>query len=241
MTFSVVARARATGSSDEVEWGIATASAFLAIGNATPAAVAGVGAIATQARINVAWKGIALGLLDEGATASVAVQRMIEEDADRDHRQVALVDLDGGTAWHTGRACPEHAGALAGDGVVVLGNILPGPGVLEAMLEAWGEGEDQPLADRLLAVLRAGENAGGDRRGTRSAALLVVRDGAGYGGLDDVAADLRVDDHDDPVGELARLHELDTAHRAAYADHEAWLDEHRDQHRDQHPTDRRDP
>jgi uncharacterized Ntn-hydrolase superfamily protein len=201
MTFSIVAR-----SADGESWGVAVASKFLAVGSAVPAAVAGVGAVATQAWANVAYKGLALAHLDEGATASVAVQRLIEEDSGRDHRQVGIVDVDGGAATYTGPACLEWAGGLTGDGFAVQGNILVGPEVVEAMRDAFEESDpDDPLSRRLLAALAAGDAVGGDSRGRQSAALLVVKEGAGYGGFDDVAVDLRVDDHEDPIPELERL------------------------------------
>jgi uncharacterized Ntn-hydrolase superfamily protein len=205
MTFSIVARS-AAGPGGNPEWGVAVASKFLAVGNAVPAAVAGVGAIATQADANVAFKGIGLSLLDEGATAAVALDRLLEEDAKRDHRQVGIVDVDGGSASHTGSACFDWAGGATGDGFAIQGNILAGPEVVEAMRSAWEDSDETaPLARRLLAALAAGDAAGGDKRGRQSAALLVVSEDAGYGGLDDVAVDLRVDDHPAPIEELTRL------------------------------------
>src|SRR3954463_13592105 len=218
MTFSIVGHG--TDARGEAAWGVAVASKFLAVGNAVPAAVAGVGALATQADANVAWKGVGLLLLDEGATASVALQRMIEEDDNRDHRQLGLVDADGSAATHTGPSCLEWAGGLAEDGVAIQGNVLAGPEVVEAMKHAWDESAGQPLGRRLLAALAAGDGAGGDKRGRQSAALLVVSDGAGYAGLDDVAADLRVDDHPDPVTELARLLDLNDFYLTASTEDE---------------------
>ncbi len=216
MTFSIVAR-----SADGESWGVAVASKFLAVGAAVPAAVAQVGAIATQADANVAWKGIALAHLDEGATAGVALQRLLEEDEGRDHRQVGIVDSDGSAASHTGPACLDWAGGTTGDGYAIQGNVLTGEEVVIAMQAAWDTSdEDAPLARRLLAALTAGDDAGGDRRGRQSAALLVVRDGAGYGGRDDVAVDLRVDDHRDPVTELARLLDLNDFYLTASTEEE---------------------
>jgi uncharacterized Ntn-hydrolase superfamily protein len=201
MTFSIVAR-----SADGESWGVAVASKFLAVGSAVPAAVAGVGAIATQADANVAYKGQALAHLDDGATASVALQRLLEDDEGRDHRQVGIVDVDGGSASHTGHACLDWAGSITGDGYAIQGNILTGEDVVDAMETAWKTSDPEaPLARRLLDALTAGDRAGGDSRGRQSAALLVVKDGAGYGGLDDIAVDLRVDDHAEPIPELARL------------------------------------
>jgi uncharacterized Ntn-hydrolase superfamily protein len=222
MTFSIVGHA--TDAQGQPAWGVAVASKFLAVGNAVPAAVAGVGALATQADANVAWKGIGLSLLDEGATASVAVQRMIEEDDKRDHRQLGMVDGEGGAASYTGTACLDWAGGIAEDGpdggVAIQGNILVGPEVVDEMKRAWDASAGDPLARRLLAALAAGDAAGGDRRGRQSAALLVVSDGAGYAGLDDIAADLRVDDHPDPVTELGRLLDLNDFYLTASVEDE---------------------
>src|SRR4051794_852118 len=181
MTFSIVAR-----STDGESWGVAVASKFLAVGAVVPAAVAGVGAVATQADANVAYKGLALAPLDEGATAAVALQRLLEEDEGRDERQVGIVDVDGGAASHTGHACLDWAGSLTGPdntGYAIQGNILAGDFVVAAMQDAFEATDpDEPLARRLLAALAAGDDAGGDRRGRQSAALLVVEEGAGYGG-----------------------------------------------------------
>ncbi|MFI5625891.1 DUF1028 domain-containing protein [Nocardioides sp. NPDC051685] len=208
MTFSIVARAVDPGTG-EPTWGVAVASKFLAVGSAVPAAVAGVGAIATQAEANVAYKGLALAHLDEGATAAVALERLLEEDERRDHRQVGIVDVDGNAVSHTGSSCFDWAGGRTGDGYAIQGNILTGPEVVEAMEAAWlASSPDEPLQHRLLAALAAGDEAGGDSRGRQSAALLVVREEAGYGGNDDIAADLRVDDHAAPITELKRLLDL---------------------------------
>lgn len=214
MTFSVVAR-----SDDGQSWGVAVASKFLAVGNVVPAAIAGVGALATQADANVAWKSIGLGLLDDGLPAAAALQQMIADDDKPRHRQLGIVDAAGTSATHTGSDCLDWAGGVAAPGVAIQGNILDGPQVVAAMHAAWDGGDQaQPLAHRLLAVLAAGDAVGGDRRGRQSAALLVVRDGAGYGGLDDIAVDLRVDDHTQPVAELARLLDLNDFYLTAPAE-----------------------
>ena len=215
MTFSIVAR-----SDDGESWGVAVASKFLAVGSAVPAAVAGVGAIATQAAANVAYKGMALAHLDEGATAAVALERLLEEDDGRDHRQVGLVDVDGNAATHTGSECYDWAGGVTGDGYAIQGNILTGSEVVEEMRAAWEASAGSPIERRLLAAMQAGDRAGGDRRGRQSASLLVVREGAGYGGLDDVAVDLRVDDHPQPLDELQRLVDLNHLYLTASTDDE---------------------
>ncbi len=220
MTFSIVAR-----SADGESWGVAVASKFLAVGSAVPAAVAGVGAIATQADANVAYKGQALAHLDDGATAEVALQRLLEEDEGRDHRQVGIVDVDGNAASHTGSACLDWAGSRTGPGYAIQGNILTGSDVVDAVEAAWlASPEGAPLAHRLLEALAAGDEAGGDSRGRQSAALLVVKDGAGYGGLDDIAVDLRVDDAascgGSPIAELSRLLELNDLYLTASTEEE---------------------
>jgi uncharacterized Ntn-hydrolase superfamily protein len=216
MTFSIVAR-----SSDGESWGVAVASKFLAVGSVVPAAVAGLGAIAVQAEPNVAWKGLALSMLDDGATAQVALDRLLEDDDSPDDRQAGLVDQEGGGAAHTGAGCFPWAGHRVGPGVTVQGNVLTGPEVLAAMLESWEATQDEPeLARRLLAALQAGDRAGGDRRGRQSAALLVVREEAGYGGMDDVAVDLRVDEQREPVTELARLLDLNRIYLTASTEEE---------------------
>ena len=134
---------------------------------------------------------------------------------------MGIVDLDVNAASHTGSACFDWAGGRTGPGFAIQGNILAGPEVVDAMHEAWvtSTGESS-LAQRLLEVLAAGDEAGGDSRGRQSAALLVVRDGAGYGGGDDVDVDLRVDDHPDPIHEMRRLLALQDLYLTASTDEE---------------------
>ena len=201
MTFSIVAHSR-----DHESWGVAVASKFFSVGSVVPAARAGVGAIATQAWANVRYKDEALAHLGDGGTAAAALERLIADDDGRDSRQVGIVDAEGRSATHTGSECLEWAGGVSGDGYAIQGNILAGEEVVRAM-QASFEASDPaaPLAERLLSALRAGDEAGGDARGRQSAALLVVKDGAGFDGGDDVELDLRVDDHPHPVEELDRL------------------------------------
>jgi uncharacterized Ntn-hydrolase superfamily protein len=213
VTFSIAAR-----SEDGKTCGVAVASKFLAVGSAVPAARAGVGAVATQAEANVAWKRAALELLDDGLSADEVVDRLVREDPRAQVRQLGVVDRSGGSATHTGAECLDWAGGIAAPDVAIQGNILSGPQVVEAMHAAWDGSAGGALPHRLLAALGAGDTAGGDRRGRQSAALYVVRDGAGYGGMDDVAVDLRVDDHPDPVPELARLLDLNDFYLTAPPD-----------------------
>ncbi len=201
MTFSIVAR-----SADGSAWGVAVASKFLAVGAAVPAAQAGVGAIATQSYANLAYRPDGLALLRTGQPAADVLATLTAADDKRSQRQAGVVDRDGRAATWTGEECNPWAGGVTGDGYAVQGNILTGPEVVAAMQSAWLDSDPGgPLARRLLAALRAGDEAGGDRRGRQSAALLVVTPNGGYGGGSDVYADLRVDDHPGPVPELARL------------------------------------
>lgn len=216
MTFSIVAR-----SSDGESWGVAVASKFLAVGAAVPAAAAGVGAIATQAYANTSYKRRGLAALAAGGTADQTLALLLDADDGRDDRQVGIVDAHGAGATFTGSACYAWAGGRAGAGYAIQGNILTGPEVVEAMETAWlGSDHSAPLGARLLAALTAGDAAGGDSRGRQSAALLVVRAGAGYGGFDDVAVDLRVDDHSQPVLELGRLLDLNELYLTASTESE---------------------
>jgi uncharacterized Ntn-hydrolase superfamily protein len=202
MTFSLVARDPETG-----ELGVAVASRFLAVGAVVPVARAGIGAVATQALANVAYGPDGLALLADGVGAVDVVARLTQLDPHRDHRQLGIVDAGGGAATFTGSACSAWAGGRIGPGCAAQGNILAGAAVVDALLESYLAAVG-PFADRLLAALLAADRAGGDRRGRQSAALLVVRDRGGYLGADDRWLDLRVDDHPDPVAELARLRDL---------------------------------
>lgn len=204
MTFSIVAR-----SADGESWGVAVASKFLAVGSAVPAAAAGVGAIATQSYANTAYKPQALAALAAGLSAADTLASLLAADGDREQRQVGVVDAQGGSATFTGSGCYAWAGGVNGGGYAIQGNILVGPEVVAQMERAWlASPPEASLEVRLLAALAAGDAAGGDSRGRQSAAVYVVRRGAGYGGFDDVAADLRVDDHPHPVDELRRLRDL---------------------------------
>jgi len=204
MTFSIVAR-----SADGAAFGVAVASKFLAVGAAVPAAAAGVGAIATQAYANLAYRPEGMAQLREGRSASLTLETLVAADDKRETRQVGIVDVAGAAATFTGSECNPWAGGVSGEGHAIQGNILTGPEVVAAMEDAWhATPAEDPLARRLLAVLVAGDAAGGDRRGRQSAAMLVVTAEGGYGGGSDVLVDLRVDDHGAPVGELARLLDL---------------------------------
>lgn len=204
MTFSIVAR-----SADGLAHGVAVASKFLGVGAAVPAALAGVGAVATQSYANLAYRPQALTLLQTGVSAPYTVHALTAGDSGPvAQRQIGVVGPAGDGGTFTGRDCHPWAGGTAGDGFAIQGNMLAGPQVVDAMGVAWQASVASSLPLRLLAALRAGDLAGGDRRGRQSAALLVVAKGMGYGGTSDVWVDLRVDDHPDPVAELSRLLDL---------------------------------
>ena len=189
------------------EWGIAVQSRFLAVGSAVPWARAGVGAVATQSWTNTSYGPRGLAMMDRGMSADEVIARLTEEDEDRAVRQVGVVDSMGNAAAFTGEDCFDWAGHLVGEHYACQGNILVSEDTVKAMAKTFEESQSA-LADRLLAALLAGQEAGGDRRGQQSAALLVVREGGGLDGLNDRYVDLRVDDHVAPIEELARLLEL---------------------------------
>lgn len=202
MTFSIVAF-----DPEGPSWGVAVASKCLSVGMAVPWGRAGFGAVATQALANLRYGPDGLALLEGGAAPDEVVRRLTDGDELRDQRQLGVVDARGRSAQHTGTDCLPWAGGTTGEGFSVQGNILAGPQVVDAMVQAYA-GARGTLAQRLLRCLEAGDAAGGDRRGRQSAALKVWREGAAYGGGLDIAVDLRVDDHAQPIPELGRLLEL---------------------------------
>jgi uncharacterized Ntn-hydrolase superfamily protein len=189
---------------DKKEWGIAVASRVLAVGAVVPWAKAGAGAVATQSYANTTYGPRGLELLAEGKSAEEVIKLLTDADDRKAVRQVGIVDAKGEAATFTGEKCLAWAGGKTGKHYTCQGNILTGPEVVEAMAKAFEESKG-PLAWRLVTALEAGEKAGGDKRGKQSAAVYVVREKGGYGGYNDRAVDLRVDDHEKPVEELARI------------------------------------
>jgi uncharacterized Ntn-hydrolase superfamily protein len=183
---------------------VAVASKFLSVGAVVPWARGGVGAIATQSYANTSYGPAGLDLLAEGLSPQAVVDRLTAADPASGKRQVGIVDIQGRAATFSGTECFPWFGGLTGANVAVQGNILVGEATVAAMLLAF-QATAATLAGRLLAALKAGDRAGGDRRGKQSAALLVVKPAGGYGGLNDRYLDLRVDDHPHPVDELERL------------------------------------
>jgi len=205
-TFSIVAY-----DPNEQAWGIAVASKFLAVGSVVPWARAGAGAVATQSYANTSYGKEGLDLMETGMSANEVLQSMISRDPEAQSRQVGVVDAQGRAATFTGSSCFDWAGGLTGDGFAVQGNILTGEQVVRAMAETFVERKAENIIWRLYNALLAGDRTGGDRRGRQSAAILVVKAHAGYGGFNDRWVDYRVDDHEDPVtrlGGLLELHEL---------------------------------
>jgi uncharacterized Ntn-hydrolase superfamily protein len=207
-TFSIVAYDPENG-----DLGVAVQSKFLAVGAVVPWAKARVGAVATQSWANTTYGPEGLRLMAKGMTAQEALDKLVEADEERARRQAGMVDARGNAAAYTGEGCFDWAGHIVGEGGDELcpfacqGNILVSEETVQAMARAFEESEGE-LADRLVAALEAGQEAGGDSRGRQSAALLVVREKGGYGGFNDRYLDLRVDDHPTPIQELKRLLEL---------------------------------
>jgi uncharacterized Ntn-hydrolase superfamily protein len=206
MTYSIVARDRETG-----ELGVAVQSHWFSVGSIVPWARPGIGAVATQANVEVAYGPRALDLLQHGLGAPEVLERLVAEDPLRASRQVAVVDAGGAVAAHTGSDCMAFAGDIQGAAVSCQANIMASPEVWPAMVDAF-TAADGPLTRRLLAALNAGEGAGGDLRGRQSAAILVV---PAAGEPWETVTSLRVEDHADPLGELDRLIGLDEAYRVA--------------------------
>ena len=212
-TFSIVGHDPATG-----DLGVAVQSKFFGVGSVVPWAKAGVGAVATQSYANPAYGPDGLRLLESGRTAEETLRQLTDADAGRATRQAGVVDARGRAASFTGTNCHDWAGHRVGSNFCVQGNLLAGPGVVEAMAKAFETArtkEGSQLADWLMAALAAGQEAGGDKRGQQSAALLVVRDRGGFGGANDRFIDLRVEDHPRPIEELGRLLDLHKRFHAA--------------------------
>jgi uncharacterized Ntn-hydrolase superfamily protein len=199
MTFSIVAFDPESG-----DLGVAVQSKFPNVGSVIPFAKAGVGAIATQSFSNTDYATQGFALLRNGASPEQAIDILTGNDPDRDYRQVGIVDGQGRAVSFTGGACFDWAGSIIGENFAVQGNTIVGQPVVAAMAQTFQEHPGE-LVDRLLAALAAGQDAGGDRRGQQSAALLVVRKGGGYGVNNDRYVDISIPDHATPIAELQRV------------------------------------
>jgi len=196
MTYSIVARDPATG-----YLGVAVASRFFAVGAAVPYVHAR-GAVATQAFVNPMWGVEGAARLKAGDSAPDVLADFVARDAGQRQRQAHMIDAKGRIAAHTGADCVDWAGHCSAEGVSVAGNMLAGPDVIKDTLACYLDNPTLPFAERLLLAMKAGEDAGGDKRGRQSAALRIHR-GQDYSWLD-----LRSDDHPDPLRELDRLLEV---------------------------------
>lgn len=201
-TFSIVGYDPKTA-----ELGIAVQSKFIGVGAVVPWAKAGIGAVATQSYANTSYGPVGLELMAEGKTAQEALDILVANDEGRDKRQVGIVDATGNSATYTGAECYDWAGGVSGQNFTAQGNILVSKETVEAMGNTF-QNTKGSLAFRLTQALDAGQKAGGDSRGKQSAALLIVKEKGGYGGYNDRAVDLRVDDHPDPIKELIRIFNL---------------------------------
>jgi len=215
-TFSIVAY-----DADKKEWGIAVQSKYFCVACAVPWAEAGVGAVATQAFVNISFGPKALALLKSGFNAEQALKALLDADPQGDRRQLAIIDAQGNIAVHTGPRCLSWAGHKKGPNYTVQGNILASEEVVSGMARAFEQAEGE-LADKLVAALEAGQAGGGDSRGQQSAALLVVRAGAGPGGTDRYL-EIRIDDHDTPIAELRRLLSMHQGYAAMQRANRAWF------------------
>jgi uncharacterized Ntn-hydrolase superfamily protein len=197
MTWSIIARNDATG-----QFGIAVATRFFAVGSRVPHIAAGIGGIATQALVNPYYGIDGLKLLREGRTPRETIETLIAADSGRESRQLHIMDAGGRIAAHTGRECVDWCGHIEGNGFSIAGNMLAGARVLDDTASSYIANKTLPFAQRLIAAMRSGEAAGGDKRGKQSAALLI------YGEEEWSDLDLRVDDHSDPLAELQRLEQV---------------------------------
>jgi uncharacterized Ntn-hydrolase superfamily protein len=207
-TFSIVAIDPQNG-----DLGVAVASRYFSVGSVVPWAMANVGAVATQADVNVGYGQQAIDLLRQGMTSPEVLKKLLAEDTfpGKDGRQVAIVDAKGNVAAYTGPHAPNWAGDRQGKTWSAQGNILVGAQVPEAMGKAF-EATQGELAEKLFAALKAGDAAGGDSRGRQSASMLVVRKGGGRNTNNDRYIFINVDDSPDPFKELRRLLDLNLAY-----------------------------
>jgi len=207
-TFSIVAIDPANG-----DMGVAVASRYFSVGSVVPWALAGVGAVATQADVNVGYGPRGIDLLRQGLSAPEVLKKLMDEDTfpGKDGRQVAIVDAQGRIATYTGPNAPHWAGDRQGKNWSAQGNILVGPQVPEAMGRAF-EATQGELAEKLYAALKAGDDAGGDARGHQSASMLVVRKQGGRNTNNDRYIYINVDDNPKPLAELRRLLNLNLAY-----------------------------
>lgn len=199
-TYSIVARDVNTG-----EMAVAVQSHWFSVGTGVSWGEAGVGVVATQSFTNKSFGIRGLELLKKGKSPQQALDILLSDDEGRDFRQVAILDKQGRVATHTGKSCIDYAGHANGENFSVQANMMLNDKVVPEMEKAWKENNEMPLAERMVAVLKAAQDAGGDIRGKQSAALMIVAPEATNESWNDRTLDLRVDDSENPVKELDRL------------------------------------
>ncbi len=199
-TFSVVARDTVTG-----EMAVGVQSHWFSVGSIVSWGKSGVGVVATQSFVNPAYGPLGLELMASGVSAEEALTQLVEKDEGRDYRQVAFLDHNGNVSAFTGEKCVEAAEDLQGRNFSVQANMMLNDRVVPAMAEAFVKYSDYPLAERVVEVMKAAQQAGGDIRGKQSAALIVVGPEKTDKSWEDKKIDLRVDDHKTPIKELERL------------------------------------
>jgi len=208
-TYSIVAFDEETG-----ELGVAVQSHWFSVGFLVPWAKAGVGAVATQSFVKVDYGPHGLKMMEDGFTAEAALNKLLSEDEGEAVRQVAMVDIKGNVATHTGSKCIYAAGHRIGKNYSVQANLMENETVWDAMAIAY-ENTKGDLADRMMAALDAAEGEGGDIRGKQSAAMLIVSGKPTGIPWKDTILDLRVDDHPNPLIELRRLIRINRAYQHA--------------------------
>lgn len=198
-TFSIVARDSVTG-----EMGVAVQSHAFSVGTVVSWGEAGVGVVATQSLVNRGFGPNGLKLLKIGKSPAEVIKILTETDSGREGRQIGVLDMQGRTASYTGKKCIDEAGHIAEKNFSVQANMMLNNKVVPAMAKAFKETKGA-LAERMIAALEAGQNAGGDVRGQQSAAILVVKPVATGRIWEDRYIDLRVEDNPEPIKELKRL------------------------------------
>lgn len=205
-TYSIVARDSVTG-----EMGVAVQSHWFSVGSSVTHGKAGVGVVATQSFINPSYGPKGLALMAEGLSPQQALDALLQNDAGRDVRQVAFLNVEGKVATHTGNSCIEAAGHRQGKNFSMQANLMHSNTVWDAMADAF-ESTKGPLSTRMLAAMKAAQNEKGDLRGKQSAAILIVSGTATGNSWEDILMDLRIEDHENPIAELERLIEIHTAY-----------------------------
>jgi len=207
-TYSIVAKDRKTG-----EMGVGVQSHYFSVGGIVSWGESGVGVVATQSLVNVSFGLRGLDLLKQGKSPQDALNILLSDDDGRDVRQVAILDVQGRVAAHTGAKCIKHAGHIEGNNFSVQANMMLTDKVWSTMAKNFESNINLPLAERIVKTMEAAETVGGDIRGKQSAAILIVGGKVAKNKWEDKIIDLRVEDNEQPVKELSRLLKLHRAYK----------------------------